>query len=163
MLSFLSFFFDLVAWLELAIWYRNSEHLGLCHGNTIQILDSSMRLLCSWNAGFTQVPQLHCIPAQLKDPRRALQPKHKSFSSTLPSSTACIHFIGSTNIEEQTGFLSFSKELLLFFHLKHCSPSPCWWVTTFSCVATILRHFLQRYIISGFESVTEFVLLTSMD
>ena len=49
---------------------------------------SSNLPLWSWKAGFTQAPQLHCIPAQLKEPKRALHPIHTSFSSTCPSCTA---------------------------------------------------------------------------
>lgn len=41
----------------------------------------------SWKAGLTQAPQLHCMPAQLKEPKRALHPIHTSFSSTWPSCT----------------------------------------------------------------------------
>lgn len=52
------------------------------------IWHSSILLLWSWNAGLIQAPQLHCIPAQSKEPKRAWHPIQWSFSSTIPSSTA---------------------------------------------------------------------------
>lgn len=70
---------------------------------------------------------------------------------------ACIHFMGSTNMEEQSGG-SFAKvSPFLFFHLKHFSPSPRSWGTTCSCEATILRHFLHLYMIwvFGFDLILE--------
>lgn len=115
-----------------------------------QLKHLSKRLLCSWKAGVAQAPQLHCKPAQLKEPSRALHPMHWSFSPTKPSCTDCIHFMDSTNKEEHSaGSFSIS---LLFFRLKHCSPFPCSWGTMFSSEATSLRHFLQRYMAWGFAT-----------
>lgn len=47
----------------------------------------SILLLWSWKAGVIQLPQLHCMPAQVKYPKRASQWAQDSFPSNAPSST----------------------------------------------------------------------------
>lgn len=138
-------------------FYRWLESLNphQCRNGLAHVWHSSNRFLCSWNAGLTQAPQLHCMPAQLKEPNRALQPMHCSFSSTWPSCTACIHFMGSTNMEEHSDCSFSVRSPLLFLHLKHFSPWPRSCGTMFSCAATIRRHFLQRYMTWGFGLVSK--------
>lgn len=76
---------------------------------------------------------------------------------------ACIHFMGSTNIEVQSaGWFLFSQDpLLLLFHLKLDSPFPRSWEIIFSSEATILLHFLHRYISSGLATISGSEILVS--
>jgi len=56
--------------------------------SNVQMVLISTLLLTIWKAGVTQLPQLHCIPDQLKYPNLAPQWMHDSFPSKAPSSTA---------------------------------------------------------------------------
>jgi len=63
--------------MRISTKWRKKGYMGLM----------SIRLLWSWKAGVIQLPQLHCMPAQVKYPKRASQWAQDSFPSNAPSST----------------------------------------------------------------------------